>query len=319
MKISKVLSVVFVFAFFTSQLHAQLKFSMPKYKEVLQAKGRQPVVIINPPNPDKMAKLAKRGTDGAMQLYQSSIGDYNTFMKDAVTKFWNFNSKPVLYKTRDEIKEMLNDKSQRDQYIFIYCCDYQDEKHDLDWNVDSKGKEISGTRPIFEVSLSLGDYPIFQMPFDGLLPTPVTMSYYVSKTNSIFNYLVALQNDCKMPDMIIKNSPLLSKKTLLILNGSVNKDYIDNIKTYYPCNFKLVDNVELYKAVESGDPAYAYIITTGYGAPLVFMNWVINCEDGAPLAYTDWGKPAAFAVIKNGFDKDFFIDIGKFCSGTMKK
>ena len=263
MRINKILSTIFLFAFFTTILNAQLKFTMPKYKYVAEVKNRQPIVVVNPPDPSMVAKLAKRGTEQAMQEYQQAIGDYNTNMKNAVTKFWTFNSQPVLYKTRAELKDMFRDKSQRDKYVLIYCCSLMYYSRDFDWDVDKNGTKITGQRPTFVISFTFDDDPIYEFPFDDVIATPIAISYYVSKSNFIFNYLYTKQQDCKMKDMVSDNAHLLSQKTLLIPAEAVSKEIINNLKTYYPCNIKLVGYNEITNAVLSGDPAYVYINTTG--------------------------------------------------------
>lgn len=320
MKIRKLLSITLLLAVFATVLNAQMSaFHIPKYKDVLALKDREVIVVVNPPDQKMMAKLEKKGTDGAINAYQQAIGDYNTFMKNAVTKFWNFNSKPVLYKTREEIKTLYQDKSQHGKYVFIYgSCLGGGPDHDFDWNMDKDGKKVEGTKVIFNVGGEL-DSPIYQCVPEELLPSSTSLAFFISETNFLFNYILGQQKDCNMKDMVAENGHLLSQKTLLLNSSTINKDFINDIKTAYPYTFKvfLPDNNEIGNAICSGDPNSAYIITTGEGN--IFKNWVVSCADGAILAYSDFGKPVAFTLVKHGFDKDFFQEIAKFGQGTMKK
>jgi len=322
MKIIKVIFVILAISFLAKETQAQ--FSMPNYKDVLEMKNRQPIVIVNPPNPDIINKFSRKGNDSVMQEYQQIIGNYNENMKSAVKKFWTFNSKEVLFKTRTELSDILQDKSQRNKYIIIYCYSFDTRpKRDMDWTINKSGERITGTRTYFAIGFP-DEMPIYQQALKDLIPSPTILAYYVSVTNYNFNYILNHKDNYKMKDMIEKNAHILSQKTLLILSSSVSPKVMKDINTYYPCNFKLVNEDEMEKAVTSGDPSYAYVIKTGIGVQTMVggqndMNFIVNCEDGATLGYTSYGTiPVPFST-DQGLRKDFFQDIAYFCNAGKKK
>lgn len=62
----KIVSFILFFTLATTMLYAQ--FDMPKYDRVMDLKDRQPIVIINPPNPDIISKYDKKQTGSSADL-----------------------------------------------------------------------------------------------------------------------------------------------------------------------------------------------------------------------------------------------------------
>jgi len=312
MKTIKVFSFILSFVFFATILHAQKiqNVQMANYKDVLAAKDRQPIVIVNPPNPDVVNSLTKKGKIEVLQAYQQIIGNYNDNMKALVKKFWTFNSKEVLFKTRVELNEMLKDKSQLDKYVLIYCYSWGPlYKSDFDWKVD-KWDQIYGTQTNFAIGLP-NERP-FYLEHVHLIPTPTDLAEYISKANYDFTYILNHKDNCSFKEMISENRNILGKKTLLICKKAISPKVINDVSMYYPCPYKVVDSIEMEHAITTGDPTCAYAINGGGSC------YIINCADGASIIYTDKGVGATYT---NDFElrKDFFIEIANDCKGDKKK
>ncbi len=183
MKIRKLLSVTVLFVFSATIAHAQYI----KYKDAVQFKDRQPVVMINPPNDNLVSKLTKKGWLDALQVYQKAIADYNTAMKDAVTKFWTYNTMPILVKTKEEVIEMCKDKSTRDNLIIFYVYSELSLKHDFDWGVDEGGKQLVGSRSKLAMAFKIHDNQVYEVNMQVLIPTAGILDEYFANAATTIN------------------------------------------------------------------------------------------------------------------------------------
>jgi len=324
MKTIKTLLLILPFVLLNTIGHAQ--FDMPKYNRIQEIKDLQPVVIINPPNPDIINKYDRKSKPEVVQTYEQLIGNYNEAMKIAMKNFWTFNSKEVLFKTRVELNDMLKDKSQRDKYFIIYC--YSEEtsyKRDFDWKINKGGEQVVGTYTHFAIGYP-DEMPFYQVLLHHLLPSATDIGYFISNANYKFNYMLDHKDDYDIKGMVDKNAPILSRKTLLILQDDVSPKVINDIHNYYPCNIKLVADSEMVNEVMSGDSSFAYVIhsngstgKSGASFGSIDMNWVINCADGAILGYTQDGTDPVPFTTDQGLRKDFFQAIGNFCRAGKKR
>jgi hypothetical protein len=287
-----------------------IALDMPKYKDVAEIKNRQLIVVVNPPDPAIVGKFDKKSMPDVVQQYLQIIGAYNDNMKYFVSKFWKFNSKPVLYKTRAEIDEMMQDKSQRDKYYLMYCYSksYSINK-DLQLSINHNGEKIEGMTSVFSIGY-YNESPFYTIAV-GLLPTIEELAFYIPTLSCNFNYICSHKDKPAMSDMIDGNAPMLAGKTLLILSDYVNPDFRSEIGKYYPGKFKLVDKEELQRAIVSGDSSCAYAARQGFV-------YIVNCQDGAIMGYTT-KNVSGIDNPKEGLRKDFFVDIGDFCRAGMKK
>ncbi|HTB31158.1 MAG TPA: hypothetical protein VK808_03980 [Bacteroidia bacterium] len=319
MKLARSIAAIAIFSFTGTILNAQINehpFDLPKYKDVVDMKNRQLIVLVNPPDPNVVNKYDKKGKMDMAQEYNQIIGNYNENMKYLVQKFWTFNSQEVLYMTWDDMEKMLGDKSKRDKYYIMFC--FSEENHKgLDWRLDKNGEEIVGTHTFFGVCFP-DDNPLlhFHFLFSGLIPTVVDLTYLISTTNYNFNYVLNHKDITSKKPMVDENAHLLASKTLLLLEKDVSKKVIPDIHTYYPCNFKLVGDSEMMQAVAGGDSTCAYVVREGFADP---MNWIVNCKDGAVLGYSEKESGGGFNAVDMGYYKDFFLDIADFCGAGLKK
>lgn len=309
--------------FLGSLLHAQYK--IPKLKDIQEIKDKQLIVLINEPDPELVNKYARKGKINSLNEYKQIMGNYNDDMKSAAQKFWKLNDKEILFMTRADAHAMLKDKSQRYKYIIMYCFSFDATyKRELDWKMEGDGDKIIGTRTYFAIGY-LDDVPIYERSVADLIPSGTFISYMVSMLNYNFNYMLTHNMDkYDINTVVLDNAHLLPKKTLLIAASDISPKVINDIGTYYSCSYKVVSDSALEQAVMSGDPAYAYVIRIGTREPVIGggandMCWVINCEDGAPLAYTKAGSEYIPETEDQGLRKNFFSDIGADCDAGKKK
>ncbi len=303
-------SIMFSAIVATAQINQAL--DMPKYKDIAEIKNRQLIVVVNPPDPGIIGKFDKKSMPDVVQQYQQIIGAYNDNLKYFVTKFWTFNAGPVLYKTREEIDEMMKDKSLRDKYYLMYCYSYSYSiSKDLQLKINHNGERMEGTPCWFSVGYY--DESPFYKTLMGLIPELENLAFIVPVLNSCFNYIYTHSNKQAMSDMTDENAPILTSKTLLIPKDFVESGFINQISHYYPGKYKLVSDDELMKAVETGDTTCAYAAHEN-------LVYIVNCKDGAIMAYTTKNV----ASINNsssgeGLRKEFFTDIAAFYRAGMKK
>ncbi len=330
MKTCKALLLVFSFTFLATITYAQ--FNLPRYKDVAEIKNLQPIIIINPPNDDIVKKYDRKSKPEVVQTYEQLIDNYNNTMAAMMKKFWTFNSKEPLFKTRAEVKEITKTRSEKIKYFIIYCYSYESSyTHDFDWRIDKGGERVVGTYTHFAVGF-LDEPPFYDVMFPDLLPTPKYIAYMISNTNVKFNYVESHKDNGDYKQMISKNAHLLSGKTLLISKDQVSPKVMGDIGSYYSCSYRLVSDDEMNQAVASGDSASAYVIrcngsvsNSGMTMGNTDINWIINCADGVPIGYTTKGTSASagkmFTTVTigdAGLRKDFFQDIASLCAGSKK-
>jgi hypothetical protein len=327
MKATRVLLCLFFGMCFITSIQAQ--FELPKYKDVVALKDLQPIVIIAEPVKEIIAKYNSKGDDKRLELYRNLFVLYNENMKTAIQKFWNFNSKGIVFKTQDEADIMVADKKQRGNYMFIYC--YSDKrKQKLDWTIDENAKSVDIN--IFHLTYFAVGLPyesaVYKVLLPHILPDPKDLCYAVSRTNFYLNYVYNYKKDCSMREMIDENAHQLAKKTLLILNDEVTSNLLYNeIADYYPCNYQVVGKEVMARAIMSGDTDYAYVIWDGYRSNYhPSITWIVNCSDGATLGYTFTKDHIDFEHSNNEllpeqihFVKSFFLDMADFCRAGSKK
>lgn len=307
MKLNKAFLLFLPFVFSTALANDELEkiYDVPSYKNIAKLKERQLIVIVNPPDPSIVGKFDRKDMPQVVQEYLQIINNYNDNMKFYTTKFWNFSSQPVLYKTRTEIEDMMRDKSQRDKYYFMYCYTYSRSINiNLQYTINHSGTKIEGTPAILAIGL-YNESPMFKQEL-GLVPTMQDMSFWIPALNSAFNFVYTHKEKPTMTEMMDENAHILSTKTLLIPKDNVSPDVKSEISHYYPCRFKLVSYDEIQRAIANADTNYAYVIKQVY-------QLIINCSDGAGLGYSS--KNMYSYEIK----KDFFLEAADFCSAGRKK
>ena len=312
MKVSKLVSSIILFVFFGTAVDAQ--FQMPKVDKVVEMKNRQLIVIINVPDPSLVEKYSRKNNGEIAEEYKQVFGNYNEEMKYIAQKFWNFNSKEILFKTWAEMKDIMRDKSQQDKYIVMYC--FSDDNHKgFEWRINGDGNKIVGTRSYFAVCFP-DENPLvhYHLAFSNLIPTVTDLVNAISSTNSEFNYMVRHQDKPDMRVMVQENAHILAGKTLLILKSSVPEKMVANISTWYPCSYRLVEDSVMDQEVLSADSACAYVITCRTAAG-DYLNWLVNCADGAVIGYTDKGTQMTESVFEPGLRNDFFKEIANICAG----
>ncbi|HTA27348.1 MAG TPA: hypothetical protein VK809_06155 [Bacteroidia bacterium] len=315
MKLKNILFCAIVIVLFSPVLKAQ--YEMPKLSDVEEVKNRQPIVIVNPPRPGYVDFYNKKGKTTEAEVYKQVIKDYNDNMKAAVDKFWDFSKKEVLYKTRAELDAMFADKSVQDKYYLIYCYSYYfNYNKDFDWGMIDGGNTVQGSKTLFAIGLP-NKKPFFEIWFNDLVPTPILLMHYVATTNFFFKYILANKTQPDLKDFAEANSDMLSKKTLLLSQEQVSPTVVNDIPSYYPCKYRIVSDEELLKTVLAADSSCAYVATGVYGSKQA-INWIINCKDGAPIGYNYKEAMGVSFTTDQGFRKDFFGDLGKFCKDLKK-
>jgi hypothetical protein len=319
MRTNKFIPVIAVFTFIGVMVQAQITehpFDLPRYKDVVDMKNRQLIVLVNPPDPNIVNKYNRKGKVDMIQEYQGIIGNYNDNMKLLVSRFWTFNSKEILYMTWDKMEELLSDKSQRDKYYIMFC--FSEENHKgLDWYIDKNGEQIIGTRPFFGICFP-DENPLvhYHFAFTQLIPTAVDLAYIIATSNYNFNYVINHKDNGGKKPMVDDNAHILASKTLLVSSSIVSAKVVNDIGQYYPCHFKVVSDSEMIQHVAFGDSTCAYVVNEGLAEP---MNWIINCADGATLGYSEKESGSGLNPVDMGLRKDFFLDIADFCGAGMKK
>lgn len=315
----KPLLLITTFLFLSCLVQAQ--FDMPAFKDVMALKNRQLIVLVSQPCDDLKKEMDKINDPKLMGECNKYVAYYNNLIKTAVAKFWTFNSGEVLYKTADELNEIMKDKSRRDKYVVMFCFSYTN-RHDLDWRTYDEGKDgihITTGIPYFGISVP-GESPLYSIEMPRSIPAEYDLSYAVSTTNFIFNYIINHNADADMKNMISENSNLLSKKTLLILKSSVAPLMVSAVGKYYPGKYKLADYDGMSTIINSGDAGFAYIMHREYNRDNhAAMNWIVNCENGAILGYTRSGTSISGNSDEDNYDKYFFENLGDIYNSGLKK
>lgn len=319
MKTNKSFYTLLTLVVFTTALYAQSgKFSTPSHNEAVELKDRQPIMVLNSLSPNLIKEFNKNEDEQSIDLYTKTNDEFNDNLK-ASAKFWTFNSKPVLFKTREEVRELLKNGS--DKYVLIYCCNWMEFNRELSWNINANANVVSGSFPEFGISTDLKRIPIYGATLDMLIPEEADFAYYLLRESYIFKYEAGSQKSVDLKDMVNENKHILSQKTLLISSACVNEDMEDNLKANYPFKYQVVSQSDLEDSVLALAPSCAYLYTTGFAdiANHSYMCWVVNCSDGAILAYSDATKTSAemndlMATFK--LNNNVLKDIAKF--GTKK-
>jgi hypothetical protein len=319
MKATKALLCLFFGMCFITSIQAQ--FELPKYKDVQELKNRQLIVLISEPCDDLKKKMDKINDPKLMGECNRDVAHYNDLIKQAVEKFWTFNSKDVLYKTSAELNEIMKDKSIRSKYVVMFCFSITNT-HDLDWKTYDGGKDgmhITTGQPYFGIAYP-DESPVYRIEMPNAIPSEYDLSYAVSSTNYIFNYILNHKADAELNAVMNDNEPVLSQKTLLILKDDVSPTIADGVGKYYPGKFRLVTYDEMTKAVNEGAPDCAYLLKNENNtADGVVLNWVINCADGATLTYVKSTARGGFNSGDKGYTKDFFDLLAEIYRAERKK
>ncbi|HTB31159.1 MAG TPA: hypothetical protein VK808_03985 [Bacteroidia bacterium] len=287
---------------------ANAQFEMPRYLDVTDIKNRQPIVVVNPPNSAIVNRFSHKKNADVLQQYNELVDDYNSDMKTLVKKFWTFNTQEILVKTRAEINDMMKDKTERAKYFLIYCYSIDTHpNHDFDWQIDNGGKRLVGGLSHFAIGFP-GVAPFYDYDFTEVLPTSTKLAYFISTANYKFNYVFNHKERSDKKAMMDDNMHLLGNKTLLLLKDDVNPKAAEDIGSWYPCKYKVVDEDEMESKVMAGDTNYAYTLHAGYF-------WIVNCADGAFLGYSLKGMDEK----TGGMKKEFFLDIAEYCNAAVKK
>ncbi len=310
MKIIKRVLLFIAIGFFVTGVRAQ--FDMVNYKDIQKLMDRQPIVLVTQADEGLIDKYTKKGKTQICDDYKKIIEVYNANMKAVVNEYWNFGGKQVLFKTPQEISEIQKDKSQNGKYYIIYCYSFGSNKRDVNWTINDKGDEITGTISYFAVGLPNSE-PMFQTELNHLIPRPVDLVFAVSTANFRFNFMTVHKDKYSTQTIIKSNAGTLAKKTLVILKDKVSPTVMNDIPKYYPGKVKLATQDEYEKSIESGDSTCAYFIENSYNTGQNTIGWIINCSDGALLGSTTACNKVTYYSSDQGYKKPFFEDIAGYC------
>src|ERR1035437_5063902 len=131
------LAIGFIAASSFMQLHSQIKDKIyGTAGDFKSFQKRTLVVELQEEDAKTIEKLTKKKKDNELEKYKRFISDYNTFIKEAVDKYWTLNDKKE-YKTAAEVKEIRDKKNSK--YVIMSYYELTDKGGDV---VTRSGLEV---------------------------------------------------------------------------------------------------------------------------------------------------------------------------------
>jgi hypothetical protein len=307
--------------------NAKAQFGYGKLEDIEKLKKRKLIVIVESPDEDLMKKLTKKKKTDDIKAYQTALDLYNSQMKEVVEKFWTFSATDIEYKTQKEV-----DKLPKGQYALIYCSSGSKgpgTKHEgLAWT--PKGDKVEGDAiTVMAVALQENNKPIFFLGMPDAFPSKADLVYGITQLEWYFNYRLSHQKTTMKEgkELVAENQPRLKRRTLLLRQDQLDtKLKPEEIKTAYPFNYRTVTEDEMDQYVINADSSYAYaIIAPSYGGnSVIYVQYVMDCKDGAQLGMS---MPSMGGMMLSGYTggaghsvitKKTLADYCEYISGKKK-
>lgn len=270
---------------------AQAQFGFGKLEDVQQIQKAPLFVVLLNSNEKKVKKLSKKD-DGKLEQYRADIEAYNTAVKNAFQNSWSFSS-DIRFITGEEL-DQIDTRENKGKYAYF--------KQLIDVGnpgimFDHKGAITTYNYAIY---LTGKNKPVYSFMYSTILPNEADFKLISQQIQGYLKTRESLKTKEKSRKEILAeikaNAPLLKEKTLLIEEESLSKSVLESIGDLYKYPFKIVSKDEIDQAIisDAKDIAYLRIIPVGQITEnsgilkisnLVFMQYVINAENGEYLAY----------------------------------
>ncbi|HSI70726.1 MAG TPA: hypothetical protein VK941_10870 [Gillisia sp.] len=276
---------------FISHSSVQAQFGYGKLEDVQQIQKVPLLVVLLSSNEKKVKKLSKK-KNGNLEQYLADIDSYNTAVKNAFQNSWNFST-DIKYITSEELKE-YNSKQNKDKYAYFRQLI---DVGDIGNVFDHKGAITTYNYAIY---LTGKRKPVYSHMYSTILPNEADFKLISQQIQGYLKARESLKTKEKSRKEILAeikaNAPLLKQKTLLIEEENLSKSVLQSIGELYKYPYKIVSRDEIDQAIisDAKDMAYLRIIPVGQVSEnsgilkisnLIFMQYVINAENGEYLAY----------------------------------
>lgn len=293
---------------FSGALQAQCGFgNLAKMRKLTQ---RELIVIVEPPSLkviDLMKK--KKKTETQIKEYEAAVEDYNAAMRQAVEKYWQWDSSATFMSMNDA--DRLR-KTQAKNYAVIYCTmisnfsirgdeggqNFQRLSYPENYRSVNAGREHWNTYTAMEIKL-LEDLaksePVFRQNLPNIFPekADLVLGVQVVRHYLLDSTLRPKPEPYEWQDVLPAAEMDMHLKTLLL-----RKDWLaaglnhDKIKEVYPYPFIIVDGSRFNDNALRGNPNLALlqivpeVLSKRQKIVTNYLHAIIDSMTGLPLGFT---------------------------------
>ena len=258
-------------------------FRLGKLNEVKEVKQRPLILMLEEEDPKVINKLSKKPTE--LEAYKNEIKRINDQFPSLVSKFWTFNSVPIV-KERSEVEKLKNEKNKTYSVLAINRVKVTSWAKDGLYRYEIDSKVIATIYIDLIENLDKGD-PVYYQNLPNVYPSNGDMVLGIQMMQNFLQARLDGKKRNEISDEADENKSLLSSKTLLIdKNDLKNGLTMAQIKEAYPFPFKVVEYKDIETAILERDKSFAVvqIIPLTVGVP-ANAHIVMSAEDGKSLAY----------------------------------
>jgi hypothetical protein len=289
---------------------AQAQFGTGNPQKIKYMQNRKLIIVVEQESVKMVELLRKKRRADQIDLYKSTIRDYNVAMQEAVEKFWPYGKGPdsLLYMTYDEADRLRKTKTK--EYAVLYCANVEN----FTFKGEEGGRKLNGISwsDNFKVANSKRDHwekyavmeiklieelgksePVFTQNLANVLPEKAdvvfglrVLQYYLQEQLSKSNGGVV-----KMEDILkIKDEGKIAEKTLLLRRNWVHSYLSEgSVKAIYNFPFEIVEPIVFNNRALDADSAYAIlmiipeVISRKAKIKVNYMHLIIDAADGSPI------------------------------------
>lgn len=289
----KKLLLLFIITGCTSLTNTYAQFGYGKLEDVQKIK-KVPLLVLLLESNEKKVKKYTRKNDGSLEQYYAEIEAYNNAVKMAFENSWKFSNE-INYVTNEELKK-YNTKQNKGKYAYFrQLIDVGDFSHTF----DHKG---AITTYNYSIYLTGKRKAVYSYMYTTLLPNEADFKFISQQIQSYLNFRELTRSKDKSRKEILAeikaNAPLLKGKTLLIEEENLSPGVLKSIGELYKYPYKIASKEEIDNAILTDAKDFAYLKVLPVGqisddsgplktSSLIFMQYVINAENGEYLAYVN--------------------------------
>jgi len=309
---------------------SQAQFGVCEPARLRELPARKLIVVTEMDSPRLIELLRRKRKTKEIDLYKAAVGQYNAWIREAVTRYWPYDAESVQYMTFSEA-DRLRRGAKSKEYAVLYCAHVENfmtkgnegARHHagLVWSEDftevNKKREHWDTYAVMELKLieDLGNHnTVFSQNLSNVLPDKADLVFGLQILNRYIKADAAKAAKLSHMQDVLSFAAAKPDSTTLLLRKDWLHPYLNehNVKSLYPHAYQVVD-AGTYQSHVGVDSAYAYVqiipevISKRAKIKVNYLHLVLNAADGALLAvYSPGGTEDEGKIITKSAIKEYF-------------